>query len=324
MRCPAVRFRKWQRLFQIPFFIVAAALAVRVLHGNWDAITQYDWKLDWTLLTISCLLLGITFAAGAGGWHLLMGSQIRRRPLRNNAEAWLASQLAKYLPLGTVWQILGRALLQEQHGVAKSRTAVAAFLEVGIYTITALIVYVVSLSASGDRQWPWILPPVLLLIAIGLFIMLPPVFSRLLRWASDRLRLTDVAVKYSYSRLGTWLLAYSGLWVVAGSGFFFLVRSVVQRTLGVDDWLALIGIFALSSAIGYLAVFAPRGLLVREAAIAILLSSYIPPSIATAISVFTRLWYTAVELATVGLALLGLYLVGLRGRSVSQGLDHCE
>lgn len=324
MRHSKSRLRKWQGLIQSAFFVASAALAIRVLFGHWSAITQYDWYLDWPSLAISCLLLGVTFAAGAGGWHLIMRSQIRSRSLLDNAEAWFASQLAKYLPVGTAWQILGRALLQEQSGVAKSITMVAAFLEVGIYTVTALIVYIVSHSVAGDRQWLWILPFAMLLIAIGLFIMLPPVFNRLLVWASSGLRLTDATMTYSHNSLGTWLLSYSGLWVVAGSGFFFLVRSVLQDPLGADDWIVAVGIFALSSATGYLVIFAPRGLLVREAAIVVLLGSYIPSSIAVAISILARLWYTAVELITVGLALVVLYLVRLRERSVSQGSNQEE
>jgi len=110
-------------------------------------------------------------------------------------------------------------------------------------------------------------------------------------------------------------MSYSFLWIVAGSGFFFLVRSVMQIPTG--DYIALVGIFALSSAAGYLVIFVPRGLLIREVAMALLLSSYIPPSVTVAISILARLWYTTVELITVGLVVLSLHL--LKRHSVAQG-----
>jgi len=248
MRQLVERFKKWQNLIQIAFFVAGGSLAIRVIYGNWNAIAQYDWRLDWISLTVSCLLLSTAFAVGASGWHLLMGSLVGSKSLRDTAEAWFASQLAKYLPVGTIWQILGRALLQQQYGIAKSKTMVVTLLEMGMYTITALMVYAISFSVSGNSQWLWILPLIILLFVVGLFIVLPPVFSRLLRWVSGGLHLVDIVVTYSLGDLGIWLMSYSFLWIVAGSGFFFLVRSVMQIPTG--DYIALVGIFALSSAAG--------------------------------------------------------------------------
>jgi uncharacterized membrane protein YbhN (UPF0104 family) len=52
--------------------------------------------------------------------------------------------------------------------------------------------------------------------------------------------------------------------------------------------------------VGILAVFAPSGLGVREAILAIFLNQVMPTSVALVVSVATRLWLTVIELLAAG------------------------
>jgi uncharacterized membrane protein YbhN (UPF0104 family) len=58
----------------------------------------------------------------------------------------------------------------------------------------------------------------------------------------------------------------------------------------------LTGAFAFSLTIGFLAVFVPGGLGVREGILVLLLSLYFPLPVATLISIFSRLYISVVEL----------------------------
>jgi uncharacterized membrane protein YbhN (UPF0104 family) len=68
----------------------------------------------------------------------------------------------------------------------------------------------------------------------------------------------------------------------------------------------MIGISAAGYVGGYLAVFVPGGLGVREGLYALLLTAYVPPPMAVAIAILCRLWLTACELLPVSL-LVGRY-----------------
>ena len=102
-----------------------------------------------------------------------------------------------------------------------------------------------------------------------------------------------------------WLTAgYVVLWVLLGGSFHFFLTAVTDLPRG--NFWPITGIFAAAYLAGYLAVFVPGGLGVREGALAILLSLYIPATIAVAAAVLARIWTTAVELVVVAV-LLGRY-----------------
>jgi uncharacterized membrane protein YbhN (UPF0104 family) len=62
-----------------------------------------------------------------------------------------------------------------------------------------------------------------------------------------------------------------------------------------SQYLSLTAAFAFSYTLGFLAIFVPGGLGVREGILILLLSHYFPLPVATLISLFSRLWMTAVE-----------------------------
>jgi uncharacterized membrane protein YbhN (UPF0104 family) len=90
------------------------------------------------------------------------------------------------------------------------------------------------------------------------------------------------------------------LWVIFGVSFFLLF----SKTGSLDDLLFTIGAFGLSFLAGYVAIFAPGGIGVREY-VAVLLFSIIFSS--TEIGIYTiihRLLYTLVEFLLAGIALI--------------------
>jgi len=105
----------------------------------------------------------------------------------------------------------------------------------------------------------------------------------------------------SYSAVLKIILYYFISYILIGAGFFFLVRSLAY--LPFYDILGAIGIYILASVLGTLAVFAPSGLGVREAFLAIFLQLYFPLSIATLIALLARVWTTLGEITI----FMGLY-----------------
>jgi uncharacterized membrane protein YbhN (UPF0104 family) len=60
----------------------------------------------------------------------------------------------------------------------------------------------------------------------------------------------------------------------------------------------IVATFGAAYLIGFLALFAPGGLGVREGIITLLLASYLPGGLPAAVAVAARLWTTAIELVS--------------------------
>jgi uncharacterized membrane protein YbhN (UPF0104 family) len=82
-------------------------------------------------------------------------------------------------------------------------------------------------------------------------------------------------------------------WIVYGASFWCMLRGVGITPGGFWETIAA---FSGAYLLGFLALFAPGGLGVREGALAVLLAPQIGPGLAGVIAVGSRLWMTLLEL----------------------------
>ncbi len=88
-----------------------------------------------------------------------------------------------------------------------------------------------------------------------------------------------------------WLAAYVLNWMLYAASFWMLVRS-----FGLDAPLAPVaGAFAAAYVLGYVVVFAPAGLGVREGFLVALLTPYLGIGPSGAMAVVARIWTTILE-----------------------------
>ena len=93
------------------------------------------------------------------------------------------------------------------------------------------------------------------------------------------------------------------IWSLYGAGFWVLVASLFTEH-GITFPMAT-AVFATGYVVGYMAIIAPGGLVVREGAIIGLLGMVagMPLSSATIIALAARVWTTAAEVLALGLAI---------------------
>jgi hypothetical protein len=90
-------------------------------------------------------------------------------------------------------------------------------------------------------------------------------------------------------------------YLLIGLSFFFCARSV-----GDFSWEmlpAVCGVYALSHAMGIIALVSPGGLGVREAALGLQLARSLPIGVGEALAIGARIWFTLIELATLSAVL---------------------
>lgn len=200
----------------------------------------------------------------------------------------MIGNLGRYVP-GKVWQIAALAALARKRGVPAGTATAAAILGQGTGLGAAMAIGFGAAWRLGEGEgWRWIVPALVLGgMAIGL---MPPVFRAASRFWF-RVAKADPPEDLSSTNGAVWVVLSLASWSVYASSFW-LFATGLGFDLGV---VTAASAFAAAYVLGYLVVFAPAGLGVREGFLIALLSSSIGVGAATALAAAARLWTTLVE-----------------------------
>jgi glycosyltransferase 2 family protein len=200
-----------------------------------------------------------------------------------------AAQLGKYLP-GAAWQYVGRAGLVVRRGVPATAAVGSLVLEAAASATAALLVAPAAFGRTG------------LVVAGGLVAAVVVVVGSRpgRRLASRAGSVRGVPI----STLAALVLRYAAVWVVFGVAFWLAARALFMIPAG--DLARLTGVFAAAWVAGFVVVFAPGGLGVREAVIVALLRRPLGEAEAIILAAASRIIFTVVDLAAGSVALLVL------------------
>lgn len=245
--------------------LMLAALAAIYMNGaDWlREIRRFSWNPHPLKLILSALLLSISLVLTPWGWINIcraMGTEISPGVLRS---AWFSSQLGRYIP-GKVWLFAGRAGFLKSRGMSAGRAAATTVYElffsmasVGFISLMAVLFSPDMLSGGTARAAAAFAGGSLLLLP-----MLHPVQKFVCRRKGiphDTLPSGSTALRVT----GIFTL----LWLARGAALYLLLRGVGIAPLDVFRSLAAA---PLSWLAGYIVIFVPGGLGVREAAAAAL------------------------------------------------------
>lgn len=267
--------------------IVALAVAAAVVAAvrNYDAVGDVITDAMPLLLAASAA----TAAASVGLLALPWGSSLRavgaERPLGDVARWFAVGQVGKYVP-GGIWHVVGQGELARRSGVpARLAYGSVALSNVGIVACGAAFVALGGLAGSIEGAPWWI-------AAAGTgalcAVALPPVRRR----AGSVLHVGDAAslslsavLRVAAAALPAWTAIGLTTWLVARSFDADLSPATVVAAASAS-WLA-----------GILALPAPGGLGVREAAFIALVGPQVGTPAATVVAVSARLVFVAADLA---------------------------
>ena len=233
------------------------------------------------------------------------------RGIPESAAAWLGSNLGRYVP-GKIWQVTGLVGYVRTRGDsgAGALATLLAFQSVMLATGAGL-----GWATLGTRAFQGLGPWPIVLGVLGVAVALaPPTLRLVVRLGQKLLREPGDpgAVSLRGKVLARTVVGGVAVWVLQGLGFWALLQGLVAEN-PVDPIVAC-GVFSTSYVIGYLAVIAPGGMIVREGSIISLLSVVASLSLgpAAALALAARLWATAAELLAFG---VGLAIVRRRPRT---------
>ena len=236
---------------------------------------------------------------------------------------WSTSELARYLP-GVIWQVVGRVYLVRPYGVNGAVCSTSQVLELILFLLANVLVAISCLAWFGVKQmhetarfWLLFIVP---LAPVLLVLLHPRVFYRLLNSILGWLGKPPVENRLKF-RVLIGLLGWSVLGLLWQSAAIWLITTG-PLGLKLAKWWVVAGAYCLAWCAGFLAVWAPGGLGVRELVFVAAMQVALPAPVREQfrdpkvllgflvfLSVLLRLWATAGELMLASVA----YVVDYRG-----------
>jgi hypothetical protein len=209
------------------------------------------------------------------------------------AKVWFTSNLARFLP-GGVWQFASLAVMASRYGVSATAATATVLLEQVVLLLTGLAVVAVFTPAVLHASW-WQGALVAGVVLGVLMLALPRPEGRVGRWLARHI--PSLGLVWSQLRAPQLLLFFFILivpWLLYGSAFRLLAVGLLGSVSG--SWGFYIAAFTGSYLAGVIAVFAPAGLFVREAALIGVLTPVIGGGDAVILAIASRIWLTALEI----------------------------
>jgi len=293
----------WKKWFSL---IVAGTIVLSIYAACSQLLPQLKttWiAIDWSKLALGVALVTCYRLLNANGWAMVirtLGGQL------NGAVAmriWLRTEACRWLP-GSLWNLGSRAVVAGQAGVPKSIATASVLLEL-LLTITAwLVACLLGLAVYGMGTTELLSHLRLDILAITALIGLGIVTaaSSWLRFTTAgrnkfaRLRETLVAIQTlrpSVRGAATVATYYTVLCILNGLALACIIWAFQPEIM--PPLLAVVGINALAWLVGFFAIFAPGGVVIREGCIAGLLLPWLPDTTAISVAVVWRLLQIGVE-----------------------------
>jgi len=293
----------WLRALQTVVLVGAAYyLITKQIAPHWTEIRarQFAWQAG-PLVLGSLIVLG-TLTVFVGAWITSLRWCAAQITALDAAKVWFTANLARFLP-GGVWQFASLAVMASRYGVSTAAATATVLLEQIVLLITGLAVVAVFTPAVLHASW-W-QGALVVAIILGIVILaLPRPGGRLGRWLERYVP----SLKQVWSQLGAQhLLLFVVIlivpWLMYGTAFRLLAIGLLGSVAG--SWGFYIAAFTGSYLAGVIAVFAPAGLFVREAALIGVLTPVIGGGDAAILAVASRIWLTALEIVA-GIIVLAL------------------
>jgi hypothetical protein len=296
------------RVAQITLLGLVAFGVFRAVAGSLEGVSVAEllrWPVRLERLALSLALLLGVYIAHAGLWRKIMSDLDIARPTAGTTiRVYFMASLGRYLP-GRLWALAGLAVLSQRAGIPPAPAAAAAVIGQIAFLSTGLLLLAAALPGWAEPRTLWLAGGALVGGAAAAWLIFGSEAGRGLRLrllsimgdgrAGQQLGLAlQLVERVRPARAAAWAAAYGLSWVVLAAAFTIFVAAFVPGTG--SEFRQLGGTVAASYLVGYIAIFSPGGIIVREGAMAALLSDIMPLPAALVVAVASRLWFTAAEL----------------------------
>lgn len=310
---------KLQRMRKLAGALVTAIVLLvfgYYAYGNFDALTEIVSNLRLSHLPPLFLVIGGVNLFTAALWALLIRKMDCPLSVTRLVAIWHQTLIGKYVP-GSIWVHLGRMYQLYRSGLSLKVGAYASALEQVVVLASGLFVVLLTPEFFEVLVVPaWIR---VFFVPLFLVILWPGFLGEYLwRWGY---RGFDLRVERGPSPY--FMILYFGGHLVrvwfGGITILLILRLFGYEAEGLTV-ITLAGIGAASFVIGYLSIFTPGGLGVKEGVLVFLLSHYVPLPVAILVALSGRFWTLLIDCLGASCAAVYLWLIKNR-RAVDRNLS---
>jgi hypothetical protein len=207
------------------------------------------------------------------------------------------TQLGKYIP-GSIWQFVGKISMYKSAGLTNKTILDSILLETFWVVFSAFIVGLILIGITQHEILLTLIqkiPSVVLLALVIVAVIL--MFIPQLRPYRDKLLDYRKRLSFTPPSFGTALF----IWLALGFSFWITLIPFSSAEIGL---VYIIGLYALSYAIGFMVPFAPAGIGIRESILVLGLMPFLDINTSIILATLNRLFYIAIEIILAAAAVL--------------------
>ncbi|MGE3062354.1 MAG: YbhN family protein [bacterium] len=281
-----------KQIFNIISIIVTIVVFFFLVLKLSKEFSKIDFKslhFNMHLLALSFAFVPIWFSLLSLAYKFILSKMNESISLINSMRVIGLSTFGRYIP-GKVWFTVGRTILAERLGISKRRSFTAVIVETFYLVLTGLTFFLISYGYISNNSTAMLLLFPVAYIAISL--VNPSFFSSIMNFFLVKFK--KEPIEFSMELKDIFILngIYTAMWLAFGLQFLFLVKSI-----GVSaNSVFLISVYPISWVLGFIVIFIPSGIGIREGVMVFLLSHSLSGSIALTISILSRIQMTLSEL----------------------------
>ena len=292
---------KWLTTVLTLVVIVMICHAGQKLLSDCELLPAFDSPWFAAAIVLACAYRVIN----AYGWALVLRAMKQPVDGTHAVKIWLRAESRRWLP-GGVWGYASRAVQAQELKVSTSAASASMLIELFLTMVAALIVavpaaliyreeFLASMNQylpSATNVWPVVAVAV---TCVSLAVAFRRTIGRKIRSLCDRFQ-TLRGMSISATGVATALLFFVLMGILNGG-----VTVLLLWSLPVDSVPATVLIAATSGAwvVGFLAIFSPGGLFVREGVFALCLVAWLPYGTGITLAILARLLQMLAELVGV-------------------------
>ncbi len=293
----------FSQFFSYSLAIIIFLILVRIVWHDWQEITNYSFIFNPFNLLFALIFGILNVYALAALWRYLFGIVEKGTVLSGWAgfRIFFYAWFSRYLP-GRFWAPLSKIYIGAKEGVGKKSLGLASVLELLLSTASQFIlVWIILVFIFRDRFpiFYYTIAFVAGMIAM-IFLLHPRVLSSIINFGLKKIKKNQIDVK-NFPGYGG-LVKVTALYFLpnffVALSFVFLARSFYDFTF--SQSIFMVASFILANFLSKVAFFVPVGIGVREGLLVAILQFFLPLSLATMVSLLSRVWFIALDCLILG------------------------
>ncbi|MEA3449829.1 MAG: lysylphosphatidylglycerol synthase domain-containing protein [Patescibacteria group bacterium] len=284
-----------QKIIAYIFAVLIFVFIVKIAWGQWNEISNIDFSFNLFYLLLAFVFGFLNLCALAFVWYLLLkriDSSVKLTQIRV-LDIFIKSWLGRYMP-GKVWLYLGKIYLGDKVGVNKKTLSFSVFFEGILSVIGHLIMALIFSLILFKNIFPFqyflfstviIIIFILLILNKNILYFFVELFSKIKKININKKDFFDTKEIIVFS------LAYALQSFLVGVAVLFLYYAIFNFEQGIF----ILGSFVVANFIAKISFIFPAGIGAREGAWIVLLINYISLSIASLISVLSRIFLIIID-----------------------------